>query len=478
MKAEVVIRNAQVVTPQGTILGGIAVRDGIIQQIGTDDSLPDAARVIDAAGAFVVPGLIEPHAHLGRSVHSNREPKELERWRSDFKTESDGAAHGGVTTILSHWTGLDNYVDALDTLIGWGEEQSLVDFNFHPVIGLPGHVDQLEALVSRGVASFKHYNYTYNDQRSIEKGLFPCDDTMLCRSFDKIAQIGAPAIGMVHAEDGAIIEYLTPLIRDSGRNDLEAWTLARPPLVENIKVRRVLDVAKFFGAPLYFAHVTTKEAVAMVAQARRDGQSVWGETQTCYLTHTADMEEQIGAWGKINPALKYEPDRKALWDGVRSGGLNCIGNDHLNYSLADKTATATSKFGSIWESNAGFPGGMQHMLPVMITAGVRAGHLNMEELVQICSTNTARAMGLYPRKGVLAPGSDADLVIVDPEHSKVVDEDFYRTNVRDWSLYWGWTFYGVPTLTMARGNILMEQGEIVGARGNGRFVPARRAGAK
>ena len=469
MAVDLVIRNGRVVTPAGTIHGGVAIAGERIAHVGGDATLPAAPRVIDAKGAYVIPGLIEPHAHLGLS--STKGATEMEKWRQDFGTETEGAIHGGVTTVLSHWTGVERYVDHLDTLIGWGVERSIIDFNFHPVIGIEEHLPQIKELVARGVNSFKHYNHLYDDPRGRSLGIFPCNDNMLFRSFEAIAEAGPPAIAMVHAEDGPIIQHLIGTVRESGRNDLGAWTLARPPLVENIRVRRALDIARHLDTPLYFVHVTTKEAADMVARARREGQQVWGETQTCFLTHTADSEAEVGAWGKINPALKYEADRRALWRGLLSGGVTCLGDDHLDYGLADKQPGGVDRFNNIWGCNAGMPGGMEHLLPVMVTTGVREGRITMEDLVRVCSTNTARAMGLYPRKGVLAPGADADVVIVDLERSKPVDDRFYHTHVKDWSLYWGWTLYGIPSHTLVRGRVVLEDGETVVSAGGGRFVP-------
>lgn len=466
---DLAISNARVVTPSGTIHGAVGIAGERVAYVGSDEELPDARRIIDARDAYALPGLIEPHAHLGLS--SSKGATEIEKWRRDFVTETEGAIHGGVTTVLSHWTGVERYVDHLDTLIRWGVEGSFIDFNFHPVIGLDTHVEQIPELVRRGVTSFKHYHHVYDNPRGRALGIYPCDDRTLFRSFQAIARVGPPALAMVHAEDGPIIEELTAQVRASGRNDLEAWTLARPALAENLRVRRVIDIAAHLGTPLYLVHATTREAVAMVAGARAAGQPVWAETQPCFLTHTADMEAEIGAWGKINPALKYEADRRALWAGIRAGAITSLGDDHLDYGLADKQPNGVDRFGGIWACNAGMPGGMEHLLPVMITTGVRAGRITMEELVDVCSTRTARAMGLYPRKGVLAVGSDADLVVVDPDASKTVDEHFYHTHVRDWSLYWGWTLHGIPSTTVVRGRVVLEDGETAVASGGGRFVP-------
>jgi dihydropyrimidinase len=468
---DISITGGRVITPTGMIEdGGITITGEIISQVDTSVNITAGRRQVDAAGAYIIPGLIEPHAHLGLS--STEGARNLEKWRMDFRTETEGAIHGGVTTVLSHWTGSEDYVATMDTLIGWGESESYIDFNFHPVIGLDAHIAQIPELVARGVASFKHYNLVYNNDRGRQLGIYPCDDELLYRSFEAIRDAGPHAVAMVHAEDGPIINYLTEKIKASGRSDLEAWTLSRPALVENIRIRRVIDIAESLNTALYLVHVTTKEGVAMVREAKQRGVRIWAETQPCFLTHTARDEQWIGAWGKINPALKYDDDKAALWAGIRAGAVTCIGDDHLDYSKSDKQPHGVDRFNEIWACNAGMPGGMQHLLPVMITFGVLPGRITMNELVDVCATNTAKVMGLYPRKGVLQVGSDADVVIVDPTTSRVVDEDFYRTHVKDWSLYWGERLFGIPRFVTVRGRTVLDNFETAASPGRAKFVPA------
>ena len=158
---------------------------------------------------------------------------------------------------------------------------------------------------------------------------------------------------------------------------------------------------------------------------------------------------------------------------IRDGIVTCLGDDHLDYDLSDKQPNGADRFNNIFGCNAGMPGGMEHLLPVLVTAGVRTGRISMEDVVRVCATNTARLMGLYPRKGVLAVGSDADVVVVDPERHRTVDDGFYHTRVRDWSLYWGWTLYGIPSTTLVRGTVVLEDGETVGLPGHGRSARSR-----
>lgn len=457
-----VIKNGRVVTPGGIVYGGVAVQDDKIAAVGADSALPSGYREIDARGCFIMPGLIDPHVHLGLSY---RPGTTLEKWREDFETESEGAIHGGVTTCLSHWRYPGSYLEKVDQLIAWGNEKSYIDFNFHPVIGTETHLADMPQLCAKGVTSFKFY---YNAYREVP-GFPAANEATLFRAFSFLGRYGYPAVGLVHAEDIDIALTLTELVQASGRRDLAAWTLSRPPLVEIIRMFSAIEIAKVTGATLYFAHVTTERGADMIKQAREQGWPIWAEVQPCFLTHTMDDEATIGSWGKINPSLKGESDRQRLWRGLRDGSVTNVGTDHLSWHKSDKQVHG-EKYQAVWDNLPGFPNGMEGMLSVLMTAGVHENRISMEELVRVTSTNTAKVFGLYPRKGVLAPGSDADIVIVDPDKEAVVDETFYHGQVRDWSLYWGWKMRGQATLTVVRGRVVMEGGETVGTPGHGRFI--------
>lgn len=460
-----VIKNGRVVTPAGIIYGGVAVQDEKIVFVGADAALPAGHREIDARGCFVIPGLIDPHVHLGLSY---RPGTTLEKWRDDFETESEGAIHGGVTTLLSHWRYPGSYLDEVDRIIGWGNEKSRIDFNLHPVIGTDTHLADMPQLCAKGITSFKFYYTAYREV----PGFPAANEATLLRAFSFLGSYGYPAVGLVHAEDIDVALTLTEKVRATGRRDLAAWTLSRPALAEIIRMFSAIEIAKATGSALYFAHVTTARGAEMIKQARAEGWPVWAEVQPCFLTHTMDDEETIGSWGKINPSLKSDSDRQRLWRGLRDGSVTNVGTDHLNWFKSDKEVHG-EKYQAVWENLAGFPNGMEGMLPVLMTAGVHENRITIEELVRVTSTNTAQVFGLYPRKGVLAPGSDADIVIVDPDKQALVDENFYHGQVRDWSLYWGWKMRGLATLTVLRGQVMMEGGETVGPSGHGRFVPCR-----
>jgi dihydropyrimidinase/dihydroorotase len=212
-----------------------------------------------------------------------------------------------------------------------------------------------------------------------------------------------------------------------------------------------------------------------VAAARRDGWPIWAEATPHHLTHTGAMEAEIGCWGKVNPPLRAERDTERLWRGFRDGAITCLGSDH---GTGGRTRAMKEKGGgkhdNIWAARSGNRGGMEHTLPVLMTFGVHRGRLTMEELVRIGSLNTAKVFGLYPRKGVLLPGADADIVIVDPELEADVDDRFYHC-LCEVSVYAGYRFRGLARTTIVRGRVMMEDRETVGTPGWGRHLARGRA---
>jgi dihydropyrimidinase/dihydroorotase len=215
--------------------------------------------------------------------------------------------------------------------------------------------------------------------------------------------------------------------------------------------------------------VTTAEEVELIRRLRAEGVAIYGETVVHYLTHTMDMEERHGCYPKVIPSIKTAADREALWRGLADGTLTTLGTDHCTWTKAEKEGPGARQFGNIWDALPGMPG-MECLLPALLTFGLRAGRLTIEEIAAICSENPARRFGLYPRKGVLQVGSDADLVIVDLEKRAVVDDEYYEGWIKDWSIYHGWEFVGMPETTVVRGEVVVERGEVVGRPGHGRYA--------
>jgi len=470
--ADLVIRNGRVVTPAGVIYGGVAVEGEQITHVGSDSSLPWGERLIDAEGGFVIPGLIDPHVHMG-----SEEDKSLEEGlRNNLPVETDGALHGGVTTF-GHFIGIkgEPILPRVETTIKLGERFSYVNFFFHAFIMDEIHLAEQSELYWRGVTSFKHLFTAYKPREGASglSWMGPADEGMLFRTLEFTAKQGYPGLSMVHCEEADIFNILEERLQQAGRNDLAAWTESHPNFVEYIRIIHAFEIAKAVGAPLYVVHISTAEGADLVSQARSQGYPFWGETCPQYLTHTGEMEAEIGGWGKVKPALKYARDNERLWRGIRDGGVTNIGTDHGTGGRTVATREkGKGKHNSIWYHRVGIRGGLEHMLPVLMTYGVHSGRITIEDMVRVGATNTAKAFGLYPRKGVISPGSEADMVIVDPDKEAIIDKDFYHC-LCEVSIYEGWPVKGMARTTLVRGEVMMEDYQTIGKPGQGRYVPGQ-----
>ena len=469
---DLVIRYARVVTEGGVHEGSIGIDGGRIAWVGRDAGAPDARRTIEAGGAFAIPGFIDNHVHL----RGGREGSHDDVWAETFAAEGGGAVHGGVTTLgVFSWSEPGQAVAAGDRIAcaGVGPQHSA------PSTSSPRGADPAGACrrdpddspTSSVGWSFKHF-FNANKSRPGEdnKPVYPgVENELFFRSCEAIRALGGPAIAMAHCEDQDIIWRLQDRLRAAGRNDLRAWAEARPGWVEHLRMEIAWDIARAIGVPLYIVHVAAAEGVDLLAEARRRGQPLWGETCPHYLTHTADMEDEIGCWGRVNTAIKFQRDQDRLWDGIRDGSISSMGTDHSTFPRHVKEGGG-GKHQNIWNARSGITGGLEHWLPVMMTFGVLPGRITIEEMVRVCSTNNARVFGLYPRKGTIQPGADADIVLIDPDREVRVSTDFYRSGA-DWTIYDGWTLRGLPTWTVAGGEVVMEDEDLVNGRRGGYLVP-------
>lgn len=473
-----VLRNGRIVTPTGIVEGGIVAEDGVITHIGSTAGLPSGGDTIDAGGKWVLPGVIDPHTHIGTGPSSAT----LDRLRNEWESESRAAVHKGVTTILSFQGGSpipmdEPHIGMLERQIAWAEEVSYADFAFHAIMQTQEHLDEQPGLAERGVVGFKHFYTAYKpgrDQTAEKISIGYTDDGMLYDSFDRLGRLraeGANVLAMIHAEDADICAILEQRLRAEGRTDLAAWAEARPAVACLIRSAAAAEISKVTGCPLYIVHITTAGEVELVRRLRAQGYPIYGETCISYLTHTMDMEERHGCHPKVIPAIKSAADQDALWRGLMDGTLTTVGTDHCAWTKDEKELGTGQQFANIWTALPGMTG-MECLLPVLMTFGVRRRVLSIEDVARICSENPARRFGLYPHKGVLQVGSDADYVIIDPEKEALVDDDYYRGSVRDWSIYHGWRFRGMPETTVVRGEVVVERGEVKAQPGGGRYARA------
>lgn len=458
-KVDLVIKNGKVVTPTGVVSAGIAIDKEKIVAIAKETSLPPASKTIDASGKYVLPGLIDPHVHFGYTGKIGEQ----------IQGDSEAAAAGGVTTFghyIRAYT--QSPLELLENDRKALEEHSVVDGFFHTMM-VAEYLDTIPQLPQKGINSFK-FLMGYKGPQAAARGIVPIDDGVLFDGFERMSKLGRPVWGMVHAENIDISLVIRKRLEKAGRRDFPAWNETRPRFVEAEAIQRAIFIAKVTNCPLYIVHNTVAEAVDMISKAKAEGINVVGETCPQYLTHSSEEPWPIltkhPTLGNVNPPLRDKESNERLWQGIRDGWIETIGSDHA-------PATLEQKGDDIWKAVMGVGNITEVILPVMLSEGVNKGRISLEKLVEVCCYNPARIFGLLPRKGNISIGADADLVIVDLEKKVKLTKNMLHCPHCDWTIYEGWEFKGWPILTLLRGNIIMQEGKIVGKPGVGRYLYCR-----
>ena len=465
---ETIIRGGNLVIPYvGITKADIHVKGEKI--VGIAESITDSAGkdIIDAKDKFVLPGLIDPHVHWGNTLP----------FFDDVRTETPCAAAGGVTTILVFLKaalfapGFPSYRKVFNNVVDEVLGQACVDFSFHFHIPLDTYIDEIpDYYKDYGIQSFKfHMGYKpsasgptdeYITQR-LQKISPGVDDGVIYEILKKVGETSPAPLALVHAEADDIIQRTHQAAMDQGLSGLKAWDAARPDFAEELAIIRVGYLARKTNAPIYIVHVSSALALEAVRREKTLGTKIIAETCPHYLSLAHDeVNEYQETFGKVAPPIRSKQDVEALWDGIRDGTITCIGTDH-----SAKRREAKSK--DIWGSILGFPG-LETMLPVMIT-GATERHISLTRVAEVCSYNVARTFQLLPKKGTIAVGSDADLVIVDMERQLTINGEQLHS-VSGFTPWEGQKVKGLPVLTMLRGKVIYENGNIL-KKGFGAFVP-------
>lgn len=452
MTVDLVVKGGRIYTPYGFLTGDIAVDDGKIASLGEGKAMPKADRVVDARGNLVLPGMIDMHVHL-------RDPGFPER--EDFETGTRAAAFGGVTTVVDMPNTVPSIISAkaLEEKIEIARRKALVDF---ALVGGAGELspEALVAMAEGGVVAFKTFMI------SRFKELAASDGQML-DNFTTIAETGLPC--MVHAENEDIVSRWGEKARKVGRIDPSAHCDFRPPIAEDEATMRTIMLAGETGVRLHVCHMTTKGAVKILGWAKADGRKVTGETSPSYLLLTADAMKKNGPYAKIDPPLRGIEDQNTLWKAVNEGVIDVIASDHAPYPKEEKE----KGWKNIFEAPSGGVG-VETSLPLMLDC-VNRGLLTIERLVEVFSVNPAKILGLHPRKGALMPGADADMVIVDMKRGYEIRGETLHSKQRI-TAFEGHRGRGVPSISIVRGETVVEDGEAIGKPGYGEFQrPIRRA---
>lgn len=452
-QVDVVIRNGEIVTAAGAIgQADIGIVDGIIVQIGGEI---EGDSEIDASGKLILPGGIDAHVHLSSPPSSqNVEP----RWVDDFHSGSAAALAGGITT-LGNMTFADTDelpLASIERDAAIARQQTMTDLFFHPVLmqATPEVIDDIPALFESGCNSIKMFT------------VFPNFDAQIpgyMAAAQRAHEYGM--ITLIHCEDHMLIQVATEKLLAAGKTSMRYYPESRPVNSEVIATQRAVTFAEATGAPVYIVHLSSQRALEVCAGAQARGLPVYVETRPLYLHLTRErFEEADGAKYVGQPPLREQSDVDALWEGIRQGTIHTVCTDHAPWSLEAKLDPAHD----LTNLRPGVAN-LQTMLPMLYSEGVRKGRISLSKFVEVTSTNAAKLFGLFPRKGTIAVGSDADLVIFDPELEQTVERAMLKSNAGH-SVFEGWQVTGWPILTMRRGEVAFRDGEMISQPGSGEII--------
>lgn len=453
---DTVIINGKVVIPkQGIVECSIGIEDGkIAALLGPGEGASDAEEVIDAAGKYVLPGAIDPHVHL----------EYMAPFEELCAADTRAAVIGGVTSIKMYSAVPDR--ERFEFLRDTGNATSMVDFAISPTIRSADAATVLdEAVRDWGIQSFKFFMaYRAKEGPSLVPGSAPnsLNDGMMYEIFEQLAQYQSgdnAVVAYVHAENFEVTDWFMEKWMQSDENSLRAWHESSPGFAEAENALRACYFAELVGCPVYIVHLGARESVEAIRRAKRTHPRAYAETCPHYLARTCD--DSIGNYGKISPPIRTAEDQEVTWEALADGTFDTVGSDNTG-TKKDK------KDGTIWDAARGIPG-VGTLLPVVLSEGVNKGRITLERAVEVTSYNTAKILGMYPKKGTIQIGSDADLTVVDMDLVKNPTPELLQT-YSDYNIYEGMDLKGWPVLTMVRGTVVARDFEIVAPQGTGEYL--------
>lgn len=451
---KILIKNGNIVTAVDNYTADILIEDGRVSLIGARLDM-EADKVIDAANRLVIPGGIDPHTHMelpfGGTFASD-----------DFRTGTIAAAHGGTTTIIDfavQYHG-ESLVEAVDNWHRKAEGKTAIDYSFHLITTqLPDEkIPEMKQLIREGVTSFKLF--------MAYPGVFLVDDATIYRAMKSASQAGG--LICMHAENGIIINEIIKNALAEGKTAPRYHALTRPTKAEAEGVHRAIAIAEMADSPVYIVHLSCADALEEVRHARDVGIPAYAETCPQYLFLDYSLYEREGFEGAkwvMTPPLREKWNQDKLWQGLRGNDLQVISTDHCPFCFKEQKELGRDDFTKI--PNGG--PGVEHRMSLVYNGGVVGNRISVNRFVELTSTSAAKLFGLFPRKGTIAVGSDADIVIFDPAEEMVISAATHHMNV-DYSAYEGMKVRGVTKTVLSRGRVIIEDGKYTGRAGDGEFI--------
>lgn len=458
-KFDLVIKSDKVFIDGRLIDCYIGIKDGIITAISKEKL--EAEKIIDAKGKMVLPGTVDPHVHIRAPGHDERET---------FESGSKDAALGGVTTIIEmpFASPPPHSPEIVKNRMNVADKEVVVDIAFYGAAGTD-YLDDVIPCSKSGIVAFKTFLHEALPGRAKEFiGLTAPNTGDQYELMEKIAQTGV-MIGF-HAENNDMINKNIAKLRREGKISPIYHGRSRPPVVEIEATSKILLFAEKIEVKVEICHISTPEAVELVNRAKSKGVYAIAETCPHYLFLNENALNKVGVFAKCNPPLRSEEERQGMWEMVNGGSIDIIGSDHAPYTKEEKERGSED----IFVPPAGFPG-LSTRLPLLFTA-VKEGKMELDRMVELICENPAKIFGLYPKKGTIAVGSDADFVIIDPDKKGIISKDKMFTKCRDSALvYEGWEVYGKPEKTIVRGRVVFDNSEITVSPGYGEIIKVYRS---
>lgn len=463
MPYDMILEHARVVTP-GLVLedAAVAISGEKIAAIGLTGELGAARRTLNLEGKLLFPGLFDPHCHLGSG-----DERTWDYMAESFAKDTKDCLLGGVTsiattTVLARTPLPDNVRNTIRVSTG----RSFIDYRVTPVVLTPEHVDQIPEAVRLGVRGFKFYcGYCLDQAEKMGMNREGVPTDMFYQACEKVSQTGVRCLMMVHAEEPHVRRLLGQRFKAEGREDLLAWALHSPQWSESVQVFEYGVIAHDFAVPLYVVHISRAPTLDLIEYLHARGFDILAETLVCFLATTAQERQAAGCGirAKIQPPIRFAEDQDRLWRALKTGTVTAVGTDTIPYTSKYKGTQA------FWDARPGLNIQTIDTLPLLLTTGYHQGRIDLLTLANVLAENPARYFGVGHRKGRIAPGYDADLVVIDTDKETRLGHHRMRGG-SDYSIWEGLPVKGMPVMTLLRGQVVAQDGEIVAAAAGGQYL--------